>query len=38
MAGSNTHKTLCSGAVAAIISLASVWLASSLALAPLIGA
>ena len=38
MAGTRTHKALFSGIVAAIVSLASVWLASSLALAPMLGA
>ena len=38
MAGSKTHTALFGGTVAAIVGLASVWLASSLALAPMIGA
>lgn len=38
MAGPKIPRGLLSGTVAAIVSLASAWLASSLALAPMIGA
>lgn len=38
MASPETHNSLRSGAVGAIICLAAMWLASSLAFAPMIGA